>query len=240
MNLFEFFKELYFKENDRKLELQNALNIPIITVTAIVSILFYFVTTFSYGKDSYCLNAIFVILSIGTALVLLFSIIHITRSYTGIWTGYDYSYVAGAKKLQDWYGDLMQYYNERNGTISDINEAFKQGVLNKFTESIDKNRLINDLKFKYLFRAKQGLVIAVYLTMATSIVYLSNFFQAPNESHNSEIMTPEEDQQNGGSQDSKPVEPPPPPPPPPNEIQTEGAEPVAPRPTPQPERTKED
>ena len=51
MDQFDFYKELYFKENERRQEVRNSLNIPIAIITALSSAAYFFITSFDYTID---------------------------------------------------------------------------------------------------------------------------------------------------------------------------------------------
>ena len=73
MDQFDFYKELYFKENERRQEVLNSLNIPIAIITALSSVAYFFITSFDYTIDFF-LSGIFITLISITGICLLFAI----------------------------------------------------------------------------------------------------------------------------------------------------------------------
>jgi len=48
MNIFEFYKELYFHEIDRKERLDSSVSITITIITAIIAVMYFLISNFDY------------------------------------------------------------------------------------------------------------------------------------------------------------------------------------------------
>lgn len=70
MDEFEYYKELYFKENERREAVVNSLNIPIAIITGLSSGTYFLITCFDYNIDRF-LTLVFLFLIIPTTFFIL-------------------------------------------------------------------------------------------------------------------------------------------------------------------------
>ncbi len=177
LNLYELYKELYHKENERKAEIVNSLNIPIAVTTAISTGIFYFITNFDYQVEGF-LNFIFVGLSSITTICVLLSIYNLIRAFSDFTKGYEYTGIPYVQQLHNWYQELKEYYKEHGDKkkTDEADEHLQQHLVDGFVEHIDHNMYVNDRKTKFVFQSKRWLVISLVSILITAIPFGYNFF----------------------------------------------------------------
>ena len=144
MEFFEFYKELYLTENNRRNEVQSALSIPIGIVTALVTGMYFLISNFDY-KISLCLNIIFYPLCLISTTWIIFSICYLIRAFGGLDLTLilhkkdkgnkpktDYKGLPYAKQLNDWYSDLQEYYADSSEPIDLAKIHFKKYIFETF------------------------------------------------------------------------------------------------------------
>lgn len=194
MDEFEFYQDLYHKENDRKAIIDNLLAIPIAVLTAIFSYIIALGSTFDfsqYSKAKY-LVVIFVILWSISATFLLFCLYFMTKCFIGRHKAY--SGITYAVELQNWKRELVDYYkvhlNENDETSEKkALEAFKKFLLDSYVTHVDNNMLINDQKAKNLYLGKRFLVFSIITSLILTIPFSINFFGKDKEKHKVEIVS---------------------------------------------------
>ncbi len=146
MDKFEFYRELYHKENARRTEVLNSMNIPIAIISALSTALYFVITTFDYNIDTY-LNFIFCGLFTIAIICVLFAISYLIRAFNNFTKGYKYSGIPYPNELYNWHNELIEHYTNNNGTIQDADNHFKDYLTCNFAKHSDHNMFINDKKF---------------------------------------------------------------------------------------------
>lgn len=172
MNEKEFYKELYHKENERRLEVSNALNIPIAIISALATTLYLFVTSFDF-KFNDILNYLFIGFISVTFLCLVLAIYFMIKAFSDFKKNYEYSGIPFVQELYNWKKELLVYYDyDQKKTDDDFDNYLTENLV----KHIDHNMYVNDTKLRFIFNSKRYLVIGLILTLATSFVYGYNFF----------------------------------------------------------------
>lgn len=180
MDNFEFYKEMYFKENDRRMEVQNSMNIPIAVITATASVLFYLITTMNYG-DGKSNNYIFILL-IGISIMgLLISIYNLIRAFGEFFKGYEYSSIPYAQQLYDWNIELEKYYENIGNSSDDAIKHFDKYITENLIKHTDHNMYVNDKKFAYIFKSKKNLVFSIIFTLLSVVPFLFSKYTTVKE-----------------------------------------------------------
>jgi len=175
MDRFEFYKEWYYKESDRKFEITNASNIPITINIALGTALFYLVTNYKFTKDCW-IDFIFIILSVVFALLIFISCFYLIKSFRikiKEVNGFEYEELPYAYELEKWYNELLSY-NEDNKDKT--NEDFENGVLINLINSVQNNTYVNDKKHSYMYKSKQSISLAVASLVLVISMFLINFY----------------------------------------------------------------
>jgi len=161
---YSIYKEFYFREIDRKHELNRMINLPVLVITALISIHFYL-----FGQDvSNAILSIGKISSIITLLTLLFAIYFLVKSFSNFIFTHRYKEIADAKKI-------LEYENKVAKANDDINaaeEEFIDYLRDAFAECAAHNFQLNKTRTEDLAKAKQAVFVAIFSTMVFSVAYM--------------------------------------------------------------------
>ncbi len=191
MDEFDFYKDLYHRENDRKAIIENLLAIPIAVLTAIFSYLFLLGSTFDYGQ--YWLTTwFFSFLWTISAILLLICLYFLIKCFIGntkAYTGINY-----AIQLHDWKKELIDHYKihsnvDEEGSKKLADDKFKDFILDSFVRHVDNNMYLNDKKSKNLFLGIGFLIGSIVTTLMLTFPYAINYFKKAKEKYKVEIVS---------------------------------------------------
>jgi len=174
MDIGTFYKELYFKENDRRQEVLNALNIPIAVITGLSTANYLFITTFNYSMND-ILNYVFVIMVSLTMLSLIMAIFFLIKAFSDFSKGYEYQGLPYPGELYKWHNQLKDY-NQQYGLTDNSDEKFENTILEKFLACTDHNTYVNDKKHGYIYNSKKFLVTSLILSLLILFPFGYNYF----------------------------------------------------------------
>lgn len=226
MDKFEFLKEWFYKEDERKESLNNSVNLQLGILTAIIAAIFYILTKYNYTDLPFS-TFLFIFFQIATIIFWLISSYFLLMSYNNLYKGYKYLGFPYANFINDEYAKLKPYYEQyRNDLDKDLDSLVKDNIEKLLIRNIDNNFYLNDTKSAYLHKSKIHLLNCIILLLISTILFSYNFIVNPQiEITNVKIIK---------EMSNKP--PPPPPPPQPREIK-EHKVPKPPTP-PRPPKTK--
>ncbi|MEO6288262.1 MAG: Yip1 family protein [Dyadobacter sp.] len=193
---FEFYKELYFKENERRSSIDGALNVPIVVTTALVAGIYILATTYSRHVDEWVTNGFFTLLIIsffflGVSIYWICTVFVSQGSFFFSTNPPQYGGIPFADPLFQWHGQMEQYY--RTHFASDPNvqnmadDAFREYLVSQFITSLDRNTHANDNKFSQLFNANKWLVRSLMFCGFSIPIYAYSFFTKPETVFNTKI-----------------------------------------------------
>jgi hypothetical protein len=181
MDKLEFLIDWYKREEDRKNSLETSLNIPIGILTVIFAVHFFLVRDFDYSSCSIWEIRVFIIsiiISVFSALITAFLVL---KSYHNIEAEYLYKGLPFPSKLFNYEKELIKFYNENKNDFGEIDgkEKFKEYLVDKFTEHIDRNALNNDNKSNFLHKSKRYIFVSFLFMLISFVPYLINLFDRP-------------------------------------------------------------
>jgi len=183
MKHFEFYKELYHKENERRQEILSSLNIPIAVITALATGIYYFITTFEYNTEPF-LKGFFILLISFSLLSLLLSIYYLIRAFSNFTKGYEYTGIPYVKELFNWYKELEDYY----GSTNKSKKHFESFLIENMVKHIDHNMYVNDKKHGYIYKSKKFLVISLVFSFIVFVPYGYNYFRNKENIYKFELL----------------------------------------------------
>lgn len=194
---YEFYKELYFKENERRQEVESALTLPLAIVTALVAGMYVLLTTFSYDY-SWLLTITFLCLVFPALIFLLYSVWWQSLAFVTrigflkferqkgfffkfkIKEVFQYKGIAFSEKLNEYHKELIEYYQKYYPDELNIDELianqFKEYLINEFTKATDYNTATNDTKYTYVFNSKIFLVYSLWFSAFALAPYFVSYF----------------------------------------------------------------
>lgn len=175
MDKYEFYKDLYHRENDRRSEVLNAMNIPIAIISALLTALYFVITTFDYRVELF-LSIVFCVSCLVSLTCILIAIYYLIRAFSNFSKGYEYTGIPYPNELYNWHNDLVEYYNINEGNVDDANIHFKDFLVKKFTEHADHNMYVNDKKYHYIYMSKKFLIASLITILFLLMPYIYNYF----------------------------------------------------------------
>lgn len=157
MENIELYKEFYFFEINRKHELNNAVNIPILILSTIVSIHFYL---FNQAMDC-CTLYVGKLISIVTAFGIIYSIYYLISSFSNFFNNHTYREIAEMKTVYD--------YEIKN---KDNKNEFENYLKEEFANCASHNFKINKKRTENIAKSKKGLFVCLISTFLFSIIYI--------------------------------------------------------------------
>jgi len=178
MNNFDFYKNKYERELNRRNYLDGAINNPIIGITVVVSLNSYIISQYIFKEN---FNSIIVIALLILSFIISFvAVIFIFISVNNLFKGFNYQNFGLLKDFRKFELDLELY----NKNISEENDrqSFEQKTVEKFIQFADNHTVINDKRGLYLYRSRSLIISAVLLTFINlSFVTINNFKMADDK-----------------------------------------------------------
>ena len=195
MDNFELYKELYHKENDRRNEVQDALNIPIAIVSALITAIYFLLTNFDY-EVSVIVNYIFYLFSIVTVGCILSSIFYLVKAFSNLTKGYEYSGLSYPKELYNWNIELENYYKTYFDNVSLAEQEFKKHIIEKLVTHTDHNMYVNDEKYGYIYNSKKYLIFCLISILTTLFPFGYNYVLKKDNIQKVQIINIEREKSN--------------------------------------------
>ena len=157
VNELEYFKGLFDREQIRRVELNNEVNIPIGIITLISGGV---ILVFKETVTSFCSFNFVLIVIIG--LLLLTSILFLAKSYNNLFKGFTYNYLPDSKELYNHRKELKEYNKK---VKKRERESFRKYLIENYAELNSVNMKINRIRLYDLYVAKTLVLIALILTI---------------------------------------------------------------------------
>lgn len=169
----EFYKEFYFREHDKRNEINDSLSLPIGLITALIAGTFYLLTTFDYSVFSWLLIVFLAIVSIGFVFLIL-SIYFLIKAYSNFPVGYEYMKIPDVDLIEKYREDLKKHYAEEKK--EDISEKeVEEYVLQEIIRNTGDNQRNNKEKAKFRYNCEYYLIISLIILGASLPFYGINY-----------------------------------------------------------------
>lgn len=178
MDKLEFLIDWYKREEERRNSLETSLNIPIGILTIVFAVHFFLVRDFDFSSGSTLDNGAFltsIIISVLAAFVTTYLVL---KSYHNIESEYLYKGLPLPSQLFKYEKELIDFYEENKADYGDLDgkEKFKEYLVEKFTEHIDRNATNNDNKANFLHQSKRFIFVTLLFMVISFVPYLTNLF----------------------------------------------------------------
>lgn len=168
INTLDFYKELYFKEIDRKKEFDNLVNLPILIYTTIVAINLFVIEKYTKELlDLYCTNYFVKVLVSITLGSIVYSLYYLLKSFVNFPKSYIYKEIGNPKEIFDYELNLR----EEQETLEDAELLMNNYLKNSFMDCANTNFLINQNRLEYYAKSKNGIFLGVISTILIIILY---------------------------------------------------------------------
>ncbi|WP_339835856.1 hypothetical protein [uncultured Flavobacterium sp.] len=153
----ELYKEFYFFEINRKHELNNAINLPILVLTLIFSINFYLLNQ-ELSEKIVCVVKLLTFISF---LSITFSIYFLISSFSNFAKSHSYLELANMS-------EVLSFDEAHKDSVFEFQKFLKE----EFAKCSSHNFTINKNRTEDLANSKKGIFISLISTFIFSIVYL--------------------------------------------------------------------
>lgn len=187
------YREIYYREIERKNDLEKSLVLPAGLITALCTALFYFITKFNFSCCLW-LRILFVILTCLATGCIGVTIYYLFKAYNNFTFGYEYHYIPYCGFIEEYYIDLIDYYSKRHKqkmiVMRKTEERFKKYFIDQYIEKSDENMYNNDMKQSYLYRARVFLIFSLISIFLLVIPYGLNYYNYSNSMRKVIIVNP--------------------------------------------------
>lgn len=171
INKFEFIKEQFYKEEEKKENLSNSLNISITVISGILLIIFYIVTEYDPNKEKIPLNYIFYITIFTSSFFWILCLYYLIKCFNNLYKGYKY-FDLPDNFIETEYKSMKIYYDEYKKDL-ESNLSFDSLVENNIIETINNcvlnNSRINRKKYYYLYKSKIYIINSIFALLIFAI-----------------------------------------------------------------------
>lgn len=199
---FDFIKDQYLFELERKNQLRTSLNLPTGVLIVLGGLLGFFAKEFPYNLSTVITIIFFFFLAASTVLFLI-AVYHLIRSFYGrtyafietpgeLKTYYD-ELLQHHRNLSDYYKSLEEYYGveprEKNYPEPEelAEQDFQEFLSQKYISATNENTWNNDSKSERLHSANLFLIFTLCSTLVCSVPFLYADLNKPEKIHQIQI-----------------------------------------------------
>lgn len=187
MSKLDFWINWYNKEEERKLSLENSLNIPIGVIVVVLSALWYLFNEFDF-EHSTVFEKFSLLFAGATFLTCGIAVYFIAKAYSA--NTYWYRALPMPTKLLEYEKELIEYYSKYKELHEkvDINGKFEDVLIQILASCIDVNSAHNDEKSHNIYQAKRYVLYSLIVLGFSSIPFLTNSLKKPDQVHEIKLM----------------------------------------------------
>ena len=171
----ELYEKYYFHELNRQANIVTSLQLPTGVITVIVGGLFYMLHSYSFAAGWKNMDYTF-LLSLAVSLLLTLTCIY---SLIRAASGQAYRYLPDAATLNDYYKELLtyyEYYNNKTNAKGLTDEEFDRYMTAKYMESASDNYFSNAHKSKHRHFAHVFLTWSLVSAIISADVFVAHYF----------------------------------------------------------------
>lgn len=185
-NKFEFYKENYFKELDKRNEINNSLSLPIGLITAIVAGIFYLLTNFDY-KYSLFLALIFSATILISLCFLIISVYHLIKAYSDFPKAYYYAILPDTNEIENYYQELKKFYSSNTSVTDTSEQEVENHILTEMIKNTGENQKNNKRKSKFRYDCEYYLIATLISICLVLPFFGINYAYKPNNKEPIEV-----------------------------------------------------
>jgi len=174
MSRFDFYKELYFKENEQKKTLADSLNLPIAIMSSLIAWLYYFYSNITFDVEIH---------QFWGRVILIIAFVFILRTFYSLILSYfrpDISNKKFRSKFNTLYAygkivDLVDYENSYQNLLikyendpdfeTKSNSEYEEAMIEDILVCVDRNSYLNGVKTSHILSAKKYMIFALSFTL---------------------------------------------------------------------------
>jgi hypothetical protein len=159
MDRLQLYKEFYFFEIKRKSDLDGAITTPVVTISTVITLNFYFLK----NTVNPSFNAALIGLCIVIGCTIIYSVLFLSKSFFNL----------GKANVYREINSMLEYY-QYDQKLKDVNKSsdFEPYLEERFATCASHNFELNRRRSHELGQGKKGIYASILVTFATSIVYI--------------------------------------------------------------------
>ena len=174
-DIYEFFKQAYEFEHQRKDALNSRLILVSTSLVVIIGAVTYFINNMRFTPID-TLKVVFFILLAGLAIVLGFAFYYLFKCFFS----YRYRYVAKSDLIKNYITELKEY-NRKSPDKVDIGNEIEDYLKSQYSSAASINRANNIIKSSYFIRALRAIFIASILVFGLAVPFYGLKLKEPQE-----------------------------------------------------------
>ena len=163
----EFAKLLYFRELDRRAELDSAPTFRVAILALLGGVFSFYMQHFQPASN--VLSILFLASAAATVFFSVLSVIWIIRSYSG----YVWAYLPLPEQLATHYEELVEYHSRYPSETNTAETLFATHLRQQFIEAASRNARNNNRRSEFIYRASLFLSVAVVFSLLAGLPVLS-------------------------------------------------------------------
>lgn len=198
MDSFEFFREQYLQENERRELMNNEIGTPMAIITGEITAMFILATTFSY-KCSIVNLVVFLGLISLSLFFLVISAAYLSKvfvtnfPYFRTANSFSYQQVALPDQLHNWYLQLNSFFHSLPSVQGQnpeqlAEDEFKRGLRQQYADFAAHNAKINDRKRQDIFYSKFTILYSSAFLFVSIFPYGYSLVTKDDETYKVELV----------------------------------------------------
>jgi len=175
---FDFYQDYYFRELNRRNEINGSLSIPIGLITALVGGGSYLITNFEYHVALWLTVPFIAVMLVGLGFLGM-SVYNLIKAYTNFPRGYNYIYIADNDDIEKYRQELKAFYADNPSLPDSSEEDFEQYLISSMVKNTGANQRNNKRKMKFGYNCEKHLIIALILVSASLPFFSVNYWLKP-------------------------------------------------------------
>jgi hypothetical protein len=168
----ELAKTLYFRELDRRAELDGAPTLRVAVLALLGGVYSYYIQHFQANAG--WMSLLFVAGAGGALLFSVLAVAWIIRSYVG----YAWAYLPFAQQLEAHFEELAEYHAQFGAEARTAEEMFETQLRQRLIEAATRNASNNNRRSELMVRASFFLSVAVVFSLISGVPLLSEALAA--------------------------------------------------------------
>jgi len=192
MSSFEFYKELYHLENQRRETINNSLSIPLAILTGLVAGVYVLFTTFPFDQNlitTICFSILLIcgIFSMGYSSFYLCKVIVKKLNWRSARSSFEYKAIADPTSLLRWNESLESTFAGDPDEERLILSEFQRQLREQFVECAHHNQKVNDDKVEEALISKLTAVYSLIFFFLSIIPYVIAYLHKNDEIYRVQI-----------------------------------------------------
>jgi hypothetical protein len=177
---FDFYQDYYFRELNRRNEINSSLSIPIGLITALVGGGSYLITNFEYHVSLW-LTIPFIVAMLAGLVFLGLSVYNLIKAYTNFPGRYDYVIIADNDDIEKYRQELKAYYAANPSFPDSSEEDFEQYLIASMVRNTGANQKNNKRKLKFSYNCEKHLIITLIVISVSLPFFFINYWLKPEK-----------------------------------------------------------